>query len=252
MQSHFNREESLILGSFKGQEELLKVLQENSALLAGGAITSVFSSVKIRDFDIYFSSVVNRDRVLEFFEESEVILDFTTANAKSYRVGNLKIQLIVSEKLLLPIPETVSTIFDFTVCMGLYNFGSRLFYLDDKFLVHLSQRKIVFNSKTLYPISSLVRLHKYMKRGFTVSGIEFLKVGLRINSLEMKTYADLKEQIQGIDTMFLRGFISSICPDEKLAVTEYSMDTTFEYLDKYIDDHYERIFGTSNEDSVEE
>ena len=37
-----------------------------------------------------------------------------------------------------------------------------------------------------------------------ISGVEAIKIALTINALDIKTYKDLKEQLQGIDTLFLR------------------------------------------------
>ena len=54
MLGHYDRERYLILA--KLDSDLIELFRRHDVLLCGGAITSLFTGAKIRDWDLYFPS----------------------------------------------------------------------------------------------------------------------------------------------------------------------------------------------------
>lgn len=175
--------------------------------VAGGALTSIFSGMSINDLDIFFN---NFDDLVKFqtkylYENGslkEGIYRFSTENAISFTLPNGKLQLI---KKLYGNAEQVIKNFDFTVCMVAWDVITDTIIMNSEFLRNLSSRTLVFNSVgAKYPIASLWRVQKYLKRGFKFPAAESLKLALAINNLKITNYKELKEQLEGIDTLFLK------------------------------------------------
>lgn len=58
-----------------------------------------------------------------------------------------------------------------------------------------------------YPIATLVRTIKYQKYGYKLNPITLVRISLAIHALEIKTYGDMKEQLQGIDTSIFNAIL---------------------------------------------
>lgn len=208
-------------------EEVLKLLTTTGAFVAGGAVTSVFSSQRINDFDIFFPDETALNTGLELVSLGEKGIE--TDSARSVILNGHRVQLI---KCVLGDPSKIITGFDFTICQGSFSLNSG-FAFGDEFFLHLAQRKLVFNIAAEYPICSLYRARKFIQRGFHFSGIEAIKLGLRIHALTINTYADLRKQLMGIDTLFLKDLTDSLQGDaEKSYDFNQFMETLNDWLVK--------------------
>ena len=203
--------------------------------IAGGALTSVFSSKSISDLDIFFNSFEDYKLMRNSFDvdinQDNVYIKvpvIETNNAVSYCINDCRVQLI---KKLFGTPEEVINQFDFTVCMGAYIPQERKIILDESFLYHLSQRILCFNTNAKYPIASLWRAKKYIKKDFVFPAIEAIKLSLTINNLNIKTYKDLKEQLEGIDTLFLKDLTDALL---KNADKEFNFREAIQYMDEIL------------------
>jgi uncharacterized protein YggL (DUF469 family) len=247
MATQYLREKYLLTHDLTFVKELQGVLKTNKMIVAGGAITSIFSGVGIRDYDLYFTDNSKREEVEKWFDE-HMTKQAETNNALSYywfnpdkknereqgSPDNLNFQLIT-------IPSTeggtknIFERFDYTICMGAYRFEDETFVLHDDFLQHLAQRKLVFNPKTLYPINSLIRSKKYMNRGFNMSNVETLKIALTIHALDLSTKSNLKEQLEGIDTLFLKELSDYLANNGE---SEYNFGEALQLLENTFENFY--------------
>jgi hypothetical protein len=194
-----------LLNAFK-DEDLLSDLIHVHAMIAGGAITSCLTDSKINDFDIYFRTKEDFeeiDKIIRSDKNYECIATTDTAITYKHKVPykNMIVQLIKHDSFFIQDPEALIKKFDFTICMAVYDLFESQVFVHDDFLQHITERKLVFNIDTKYPIISLYRANKYIKRGYNIDGYELVKIALCINNLKMKDYRDLKRQLQGIDTI---------------------------------------------------
>lgn len=201
-------------------------LEKMDCCIAGGYLTAIFSDAKINDVDVFFKDEESFNKC-----EGEFVLKgyeciVSTASASTYKVEDRDVQLI---KKIFGTPLEIINQFDFTICMCAYNVGNDTFEMDENFLYDLAQRRICFNPFVAYPIACLWRASKYIKKGYTFPATEVIKVALAINNLQMDTYKDLKEQLDGIDTIFLKELTDALMEREG---TNYDFRKAISFIDE--------------------
>lgn len=221
-------------------EELVQLMKTSKAILAGGALTSIFSGKEINDYDLYFrnkedlilfvrNAFLDEDNIEDeddFVEMAAYSLICTSQTDRSITFSvpnnNLKIQLIHFDYF-----ENVSDIFksyDFTINMCAFDFVHEQFIMEENFLIDIAQRRLTFNTGTKYPIMSTLRVSKYCDRGYTISKKEMFKIGLAISSLNITSWDELEDQLSG----FYGVDVSQMFDRTK----EFSIDTAVEMLDQ--------------------
>lgn len=177
-------------------EDLVEALKRNEAIIAGGTITSLFNNKEINDVDIYFRSDKKACSFLEECWNSNVYVSSHTKKATLFIQKGLKLQMIHFK--FFSDAESIFNTFDFTVCMGAFDFKNETFTLHEDFLKHNSQRILKFNSQTAFPIVSLLRVQKYTDKEYTISKPEFIRIVLTCMDLTINTYEELKDQMGGM------------------------------------------------------
>lgn len=244
------KREAYLLKKYLG-EEAIKGLRSCNAIIAGGAITALFTGQKIRDWDIYFQNAADCRQAVTWFGINGALAN-ETDTSKSYHLGKQEkpYQLIVMPDLFGD-PKTIFSYYDFTVCMAAYRFREdgkdEGFAFGDDFFKHIGQRRLVFHTGTLFPICSMLRVMKYIKKGFFITGMEILKIGLSIHALKMETYADLRRQLQGIDTAFLSDLTTSMKEGEPLGAREYIKEEFMTILEDFVTKHYAHLVAGEDE-----
>lgn len=143
------------------KEDLYKYLKKYNCIIAGGFITSLFTKKDVNDVDIYFRSREELSKFLRNEMRNQWVIS-ATDKAILLKKNGIEIQLIYF-KYYKNAKEIFKT-FDFTVCMGAYDFKKEEFVLHEDFLKHNSQRMLVFNTKTSFPIISALRIDKYKNK----------------------------------------------------------------------------------------
>lgn len=164
--------------------------------LAGGAITSLFTNSEVNDYDIYFRNKELLSKFLEYEIRDRNWVKVVTDKAFSIESDGNKFQFIFFD--YFDSAEDIFETFDFTVCMGAYDFKEEKFILGDNFLIDNAKRRIKFNPKTKFPIVSLMRLDKYKKKGYKTSKAEKLRIIFTIMQLKIETKEQLSSQIGGM------------------------------------------------------
>ena len=67
----------------------------------------------------------------------------------------------------------------------------------------MTSRTLIYTG-SLYPIASLFRSKKFLSRGWGISVGEYLKIAFQISKLDLKNLQVLKEQLTGVDMMYLK------------------------------------------------
>lgn len=166
------------------------------AFAAGGAVTSVFTNSTIKDVDVYF-------RTKEAFElaVADAYNDYgwwcvsSSKRAVTFSDNGNIVQFMHFD--FFPTAADIFKAFDFTVCMGAYDYDASEFLLHDDFMKHNSQRFLRFNPGTRYPLASATRVLKYQQRGYTIGKGDILKIALACRGVRIESWEDLKDQIGG-------------------------------------------------------
>lgn len=199
--------------------ELYIELKKLNAMIAGGAITSLYTGKPINDLDIYFKNKEDAEKAIHLFKNKDYDLIAKTNNAITFKqkkdilvdyISNTTYQLIIGDELFYNNPKDLIDNFDFTINMAVFDLQSGELIIGKDFEEHNLKRQLVYNHNTKYPIISLQRAIKYINRGYNLSGIEQIKIALHINSLLIKDSSNLKTHLQGIDTSFFQPIIDDL------------------------------------------
>lgn len=166
------------------------------AYLAGGAINSVVTGREIKDFDIYFKSREAFEKAVREAYEEPLWCVSVTSRAITFALGGDIMQFMCMGWF-----ETAAEIFkafDFTAVMAAIDLDTNELITDERFWLDSASRKLSFNPGTRYPVASGVRVGKYVKRGYTITEAEALKVYVACAFAEPpKNWDELQEMIGG-------------------------------------------------------
>lgn len=193
-----------IIRELKACEEQANILKKYNAILAGGAITSLFTGRRINDFDMYFRTKEDAENAIHDINKLPSKRAFFTDNATSFSFVDyhrtLKIQCINNKKFLGE-PVDIIENFDLSINKAAYDLVSEELILTDEFIKDNTKRVLSINKYSDFPIITLHRAIKYIDRGYKLPAYEQIKLALMINKLKMESFMDLKDQLQGIDTL---------------------------------------------------
>ena len=187
--------------------DVYDMLKETKCVLAGGAITSLFTNREINDFDLYFTSKESLSQVFaqafgvsedEFLQPYDLIVKFATKRSMLCidKSGQQKLQFIhykVHDSV-----ESIFQSFDLEHVMGAFDFATEEFVLHENFMKANAQRLIQFNPSTDFPITSMMRVQKYKERGYTISKAQMLRIAFTIANKEYVSWEDVKSEISGL------------------------------------------------------
>lgn len=216
-------------------DDLWALLAENGCMIAGGALTSVFTNKPINDIDVYFPSKQAFTKVVSHlygadYEGKDRYV--TIANGRAVHVTKkaLLVNSIGQDVQLIGYAfynnaQEIFNSFDFTINMAaLYMFDERISMHED-FLKHNAQKYLKFNPGTTYPLVSALRVNKYRDRGYTISKSEFLRVMLTVNKKEINSWSALIDELGGM---------YGTAPEEIFDTTkEFSLDVAIQALDNF-------------------
>ena len=215
--------------------DVYDMLKETKCVLAGGAITSLFTNREINDFDLYFTSKESLSQVFaqafgvsedEFLQPYDLIVKFATKRSMLCidKSGQQKLQLIhykIHDNI-----ESIFQSFDFEHVMGAFDFATEEFVLHENFMKANAQRLIQFNPSTDFPITSMMRVQKYKERGYTISKAQMLRIAFTIANKEYVSWEDVKSEISGL---------YGIAPEDMFDETKtFSLEEVVLQLDKII------------------
>lgn len=238
-------------------EGLVEQLKAYECFVAGGCITSLFCNKDVNDFDIYFRSENHLvDYLYETWEDGNWVVSHTKKATLIKYNDKLDVQLIHFK--YFENAEDIFKTFDFSVCMGAFDFKTEQFILHKDFLKHNSQRLLKFNANTSFPIVSALRVQKYENKGYKISKPEYIKILLACMNLKINSYEELKEQMGGMyginyDKLFREvekeGFslekaielISDLCYDEDYfkEPVRLEFDSVEDIIDNIVDKQQE-------------
>lgn len=203
-----------------------------NCFLAGGAILSSITKQDLKDYDIYPKNINGLFEAIDYGTSNGTIVNLTN-QAISFKLNNVKndkgerivMQVIVGN---YKTAQDIFNSFDFTVCMAAFDFETEEYTFHPDFWPDVASRVIRFNEGTKYPLNSLLRIKKYMAKGYTVSKSQLIKMALTIHktSDQMRKWEDLETAIGGIYGKHL-----SLSVDKTLPFTYDNMMKSLDDLD---------------------
>lgn len=137
--------------------------------IAGGSVRAYLAAERITDYDLFFSTEEDRQKVLYFLQQDGGRVVFSNENVDKVRWKKKTLDVC---KPLHASPEECISSFDFTVtCAGVYK--TRFLHHPD-FFIDLAGKRLAMNTYS-FPLGSLYRFQKYVKKGYWMCSEEMLK-----------------------------------------------------------------------------
>jgi len=148
---------------------------------------------------------------------------FVTANAITL---SDKVQLVIR---FYGEPGEIHENYDFIHCTGYWTSWDDVVVLNEAMLESLITRELRYVG-SLYPLCSIIRTRKFVKRGWKINAGQYLKMCMQLNELDLTDLEVLEDQLTGVDAAYFMQVIN--------AVKEGGRDINAAYLCTIID----RIF----------
>lgn len=108
--------------------------------------------------------------------------------------------------------EKIHENFDFLHVQNYWTFNTKLVM---KLEVNeaIRTKTLIYNGSR-YPLASLIRQRKFLKRGWTCNAGEYLKMSLNLNQFDLTHLQTLRDQLTGVDLLYFESIISQIKEDK--------------------------------------
>lgn len=171
------------------------------------------------------TNVKKTEKKVEETEDKNFIPVFITSNAIT--LSN-KIQIVIRFQ---GNADEIHENFDYIHCTCSYDYWENDLVLPSMALESLLSKQLDY-SGSLYPVCSIFRLRKFLKRGWHISGGQMLKMIFQASKLDLEDISVLEDQLIGVDTTYFKMLIGAIQKDKKNN-SNLEIDST--YLGKLID-----------------
>lgn len=212
-------------------DSVWQLLKDTKCVLAGGAITSLFTGKEVNDLDLYVTTKEALGRILseayghsdmDYLGMYELHVKFATERSILMKESRKEIPLQLIHYKVHENVESIFNSFDFTVCMGAFDFATEEFVFHKDFFLDNSRRRLSFNKNTDFPVVSLLRTNKYKTKGYDISKSELLRVAFTIANKDYNSWEDVISECQGM---------YGIAPEDLFDTTKpFSLDVVVDQL----------------------
>jgi hypothetical protein len=253
--------------------ELKQVIKEN-AFITGGAIPSLLMGERPNDYDVYFKTPAAALKAAEYYTEKiangqayEIVEGEERVLVKIPSVGVLRngdlegamgaVETIKAAKPFSPLyitdnaitlsnkmqlvlrfcgePSVVHKYYDFIHATCVYDYFNGELTLPPEALESILGKNLIYRG-SLYPVASIFRVRKFLKRGWHITAGQLLKPMLQISQMDLRNTEVLRDQLIGVDQMFMEQLLMAI----QNAKGERLDDM---YLAKLIDEIFDEDLG---------
>jgi len=106
-------------------------------------------------------------------------------------------------------PEAIHENYDFVHCTNYWTSWDNKLILNKDALESLITKELRYVGSK-YPLCSIIRLRKFIKRGWTINAGQILKMVMQANVIDLLDINVLEDQLTGVDALYFRGIISAL------------------------------------------
>lgn len=103
--------------------------------------------------------------------------------------------------------------------------------------------KTLFYQGSLYPLTSIIRMKKFIKRGWNIGAGEILKIMFQISELDLKDPQILEEQLIGVDIAYFGTLIDVLRGVKRETITSQYLSALIDKIFSEVDDNAFNIGG---------
>lgn len=106
-------------------------------------------------------------------------------------------------------PDEIHSSYDFVHCTNYYDIGTGKLVLRPEALESLLTRELRYVGSK-YPLCSLIRVRKFVQRGWSINAGQILKMCMQLNELDLKDFRVLRDQLTGVDVAYFAQVIQAV------------------------------------------
>jgi hypothetical protein len=106
-------------------------------------------------------------------------------------------------------PDSVLNCFDFAHTRNFYQPGLNSLCVDPEAMLCLSTKELIYKG-SFFPLTSFIRMRKFINRGWSISGGEILKILLNAVEFDFSHPQVLADQLQGVDVKDFKALVSEL------------------------------------------
>lgn len=241
-----------------------------ASLLCGEEVNDYDVYIKDRDvlkeLTSYYVRSIDTDYKFEVLTEEDKILNCNKSNHRNLTYGNInpgqvkvyipgggvyinknqtdkpyEVRVItpnaitLSNKIQIVLrfsgtPKEIISTFDFAHATNYFTYQDGI-VLNNKALECLLTRELIYIGSK-YPLTSVIRTKKFIKRGFDIHGGEYLKMMMQISDLNLKDPVVLEDQLVGVDIMIFNQLIRELSE-----LKDVSSSKIIEIIDRLYDNN---------------
>ncbi len=107
--------------------------------------------------------------------------------------------------------------YDFSHCTNYYVMNDKDLTLRPKALEALLAKELVYQGSK-YPVCSLIRLRKFIRRGWKINAGQILKMVLQVSELDLHDVEVLQDQLTGVDAAYFSQLLHQVKEKDPLKV----------------------------------
>jgi len=127
-------------------------------------------------------------------------------------------------------PEEIHVNYDYIHCTNYWTSWDKKVVTKSDALESLLSKELKYTG-SLYPICSLIRMRKFLKRGWSVTAGEIFKMAWQVAQLDLSDTKVLEDQLIGVDVAYFHQLITLMKKAEK-----ENIDIDYAYIVKLIDE----------------
>lgn len=106
-------------------------------------------------------------------------------------------------------PDNIHQHYDYVHCTNYWLSKTREVTLKQPALEALLARELRYIGSK-YPLASVIRTRKFIKRGWTINAGQYLKMAFQISDLDLKDISVLEDQLTGVDVAYFNSLINAL------------------------------------------
>jgi hypothetical protein len=175
-----------------------------------------------------------QDNPMEVAEDIVKVLDKSEPYRPVYFSNNAvtltgKMQIVIR---FYGSPEEIHDSYDFAHCMCHYRHLNGELVLPQEALESLLSKSLIYRG-SLYPVASVIRIRKFLSRGWRITAGQILKILMQISKIDLEDMDTLREQLIGVDQAYMIELMSALEVEGKRVIVDET------YLGKLIDNIFE-------------